>query len=67
MELKDKIALVTGGGRGIGLFISKELARQGAHVFIGGTNLDTAENAAESIRQNGGNATAIRLDVTRPD
>ena len=67
MELKGKVALVTGGARGIGQFISEELARQGAHVFLGGTNLDTAEKTAESIRQNGGNATAVRLDVTRSE
>lgn len=67
MELKGKVALVTGGARGIGQFISEELARQGAHVFLGGTNLDTAEKTAESIRQKGGNASAVRLDVTRAE
>lgn len=67
MELKGKVALVTGGARGIGQFISEELARQGAHVFLGGTNLDTAEKTAESIRQKGGDASAVRLDVTRAE
>lgn len=67
MELKGKVALVTGGARGIGQFISEELARQGAHVFLGGTNLDTAEKTAASIRQKGGDASAVRLDVTRAE
>jgi 3-oxoacyl-[acyl-carrier protein] reductase len=66
-ELNGKIALVTGGGRGIGLFISEELARQGAHVFLGGTNLEVAEKSAASIRINGGKASAVRLDVSKSE
>ena len=67
MELKGKIALVTGGARGIGQYISEELAKQGAHVFLGGTNIEVAEKTAESIRNSGGSATAVRLDVTRSE
>lgn len=64
MELKGKVALVTGGARGIGRYISEELARQGAHAVLGGTHLENAEKAAESIRNNGGSASAVRLDVS---
>ena len=44
MELKDKVALVTGGAQGIGKIVGEELARQGAHVILGDVNLEGAEN-----------------------
>lgn len=66
-ELKGKVALVTGGGRGIGQFIAEELARQGAHLFLGGTNLEVAEKTAETMRNKGYNASAVRLDVSRSE
>ncbi len=66
-ELKGKIALVTGGGRGIGQFIAEELARQGAHVILGGTNLDVAEKTAETMRNKGYASSAVRLDVSRSE
>ena len=46
MELKDKIALVTGGGQGIGQVIGNNLAKSGAHVIFGDINL---ENAKKSV------------------
>ncbi|MFQ5450374.1 MAG: 3-oxoacyl-[acyl-carrier-protein] reductase [Nitrospinaceae bacterium] len=64
MELKDRVALVTGGARGIGLKIGEELAQAGAHVILGDVNRDGAEQAADSIRQKGGSASAVRLDVS---
>ncbi len=65
MELKGKVALVTGGARGIGQVISEELARQGAHVVLGGTNAERATAVAEAIVKSGGQATAVKLDVSR--
>ncbi len=65
MELENQIALVTGGGRGIGKTISETLASQGAQVYLGGTNLETAEETAKSIRDKGGKAFAICLDVSK--
>ncbi len=67
MELKDKLALVTGGGRGIGKAISSELARQGAKVFLAGTRLEVAEDTAKIIRDQGGDAHAIRMDVSNSE
>ena len=51
MELKDKIALVTGGGQGIGQVIGIILAKSGAHVIFGDINLENAKKSAEVFRQ----------------
>jgi len=63
MELKDKIALVTGGGQGIGQVIGDNLAKSGAHVIFGDINLENAEKSAESVLANGGNASATLINV----
>lgn len=67
MENNDKLALVTGGAQGIGLEISRRLAREGTHVVIADIQLEVAEKSAESIRADGGSASAVRLDVTQID
>ncbi|MEK9628914.1 MAG: 3-oxoacyl-[acyl-carrier-protein] reductase [Nitrospinota bacterium] len=64
MELDGKIALVTGGAQGIGKIISEELAGQGAHVVLGDVNLEGAEKSAAEIKENGGKASAVRIDVS---
>ncbi|NIQ00261.1 MAG: 3-oxoacyl-[acyl-carrier-protein] reductase [Nitrospinaceae bacterium] len=64
MELKDKIALVTGGAQGIGKIVGEDLARQGAHVILGDVNLEGAEKSADEIKSNGGSASAVKLNVT---
>jgi len=64
MELKDKVALVTGGAQGIGKIVGEELARQGAHVILGDVNLEGAEKSADEIKNGGGSASAVELNVT---
>ncbi len=64
MELKDKVALVTGGAQGIGRTIGEELTRAGAHVVLGDVNLEGAQATAEAINNNGGSASAIKIDVS---
>jgi 3-oxoacyl-[acyl-carrier protein] reductase len=66
MELNQKIALVTGGGQGIGRVIADNLAKMGAHTVLGDINLENAEKAAKNIRDNGGKATAVLLNVMDP-
>ena len=63
MELKDKVALVTGGAQGIGKIVGEELARQGAHVILGDVNLEGAEKSADEIKNSGGSASAVELNV----
>lgn len=67
MRLKDKAAIVTGGGGGIGEGICLCLAREGADVTVSDIDLDTAEKAAQKIRDMGRKALAVKTDVTSPD
>lgn len=63
-QLTNKTALITGGASGIGLAIAKTFAQAGASVHILDLNNDQAEQAAEQIRQTGGQATSHAVDVS---
>lgn len=64
-RLSGKIAIVTGAGIGIGQAISKRFAAEGAHVWVTDINNETAEATAASIKASGGQATAMRVDVSK--
>jgi NAD(P)-dependent dehydrogenase (short-subunit alcohol dehydrogenase family) len=64
MNVKDRIAIVTGSGGGIGQAIVKRLAVHGATTFVVDVNAENAERTAAAIRTAGGRATAARCDVT---
>ncbi|MFK0165129.1 L-iditol 2-dehydrogenase [Rhizobium sp. NPDC090279] len=61
MKLKDKVALITGGARGIGLGFAEAYIKEGAKVVIVDINI---ERASEAARELGPNAAAMKLDVT---
>ena len=62
-RLDGRRALITGGGRGIGLAAAAALAEAGAHVTLTARTSSEIEDAAESIRSDGGSADAIVLDI----
>ncbi len=63
-RLKDKVAVVTGAGQGIGRGIARRLAEEGAKVAVADINPDTAAGTAAEITDAGGVACVITLDVT---
>ena len=67
MQLKDKTAVVTGGGSGIGRATATTLALAGAHVFIGDISEEGGQAAAAEIRKQGGRCDFLPLDVTNLD
>lgn len=62
--LESQCALVTGGGRGLGAAICRELARAGARVWVADIDPDGARETAAAIEADGANATAVPLDIT---
>jgi 3-oxoacyl-[acyl-carrier protein] reductase len=66
-RLKGRVAVVTGGGRGIGLSLTRKLAAEGARVLVNDLDAVEAEAAARAIRDAGGTAVAFPGNVTAPD
>jgi len=66
-NLKGKIALITGGGSGIGRATGLELARHGVKVAIAGRREKEGQETVRMIKDAGGNALFVRTDVTRED
>jgi NAD(P)-dependent dehydrogenase (short-subunit alcohol dehydrogenase family) len=65
--MKNKVAIVTGGGSGLGEAIGKALAGRGVKVVLSDINLKGAERVAAEINAAGGTATAIQQDVGLPE
>ena len=63
MRLKDKIALVTGGARGIGLAVARAYAREGATVVIADMNFEGATASAADIAKAGARTLAVAVNV----
>ena len=67
MRLKDKVAFISGGARGIGAAIAKLFAREGAKVVIGDVLEEEGRKTETEINETGGESLFLRMDVTSED
>ena len=63
-DFTDKLALVTGASRGVGRAVALELGKAGAHVIIAARRTGALEDLDDEIRNSGGTATLVQLDLT---
>jgi len=63
MDLSEKIAIVTGGGQGIGREVSLKLSQVGASIVVCDINLETAKIVSDNIKANGGKSIAIQANI----
>ncbi|MDO8141569.1 MAG: SDR family NAD(P)-dependent oxidoreductase [Candidatus Brocadiales bacterium] len=64
-SLKDKVALVTGAGKGLGKSMALALSESGAHVIVVSRTMSDVEATAREIQENGGKSLPIALDVAK--
>ena len=64
MKLKDRVAIVTGGGKGIGEEICLGLSREGAKIVIAEIDIENSEEVIKIIQNNGNEAIVIKTDVS---
>jgi NAD(P)-dependent dehydrogenase (short-subunit alcohol dehydrogenase family) len=67
MGVRDRVAIVTGSGQGIGAGVVEKLAAEGARVVVNDVVADRAEAVASRIREAGGQALAVAADVSRKE
>lgn len=67
MKQERRVAIITGGARGIGRAIANALSATGVVSVIADVDLETAERAAEDIRKSGAEAIAIKVDLSQPE
>jgi len=65
--LKDKVAIVTGAGRGMGKAFALEFAKEGAKLFLPDINLKGAESVVREITTKGGKAVAMEVDISKQE
>jgi NAD(P)-dependent dehydrogenase (short-subunit alcohol dehydrogenase family) len=66
-KLKDKVAIVTGGGSGIGRAAVLEFARNGAKVAMLDRNLEEAKKVKQEVEREGGEVAVIECDISKPE
>ena len=67
MEIKDKLALVTGASSGIGEAAARTLAAKGAHVLLVARSAEKLSKIAGEIEAQGGKASVFAADLSNPD
>ncbi|MBT7892021.1 MAG: SDR family NAD(P)-dependent oxidoreductase, partial [Deltaproteobacteria bacterium] len=65
MKLKDRVALVTGGGRGIGQAIAIAFAEEGADVIVAARSVDELEETVQRIEATGRKGIAVPVDLSQ--
>ena len=65
MRLENKVAIVTGAGRGLGKGIALKLAQEGAKVIVSDIMQETADECVAEIRQKGGQAAAVVGNIAK--
>jgi len=64
MILKNRVAIITGAGSGIGRSIALRFAREGANVVIAGRTLEKVKETAEMVEKAGAKSLAVKADVS---
>lgn len=67
LQLRDRVALITGGGRGIGRAIAEAFARAGARVAVTARSSAELDEVAKKIENDGGRALSVAADLTQPN
>lgn len=67
LDIKGQVALITGGGQGLGKAICQVLAEAGAIVIVGDIKTENAQRVAEELIKNGAKAKGVDLDVSQVD
>jgi NAD(P)-dependent dehydrogenase (short-subunit alcohol dehydrogenase family) len=67
MRLEGKVAIITGGGSGIGRAAAELFAREGAKVVVADYNAEAGQNALQAIKDSGGEAAFVQVDVSDSD
>lgn len=67
MRLKEKVAIITGAGQGIGRAFALRFAQEGARVVIADIQEDKASSVVQEIHDAGGQALAVKVDVSQPE